>query len=66
MKRGIEIHKWGYFRVSDNLLIATCIASTYFEAVCYFEEIELVYDPMYKVTMIDSLLGTIHLIDPIT
>lgn len=43
MKRGIETHRWGYYTKGDNQLIGTCIASTRWEAISYFEEIELDY-----------------------
>ena len=53
MKRGlIKDLKWGYVRVSDNKIISMCYATTYFEAVSYFEEADLIDDPMYEVRII--------------
>ena len=43
MKKGIETHRWGYYTKGDNQLIGTCIASTLWEAISYFEDIELDY-----------------------
>ena len=53
MKKGIETHKWGYFRISDNKLIATCIADTYWEAISYFEDENMLIDALYEVKIIN-------------
>ena len=55
IKSGIEKHQWGYIRIGDSKLIATCIAKTYFEAVSYFEECELIDDPLYEIRIIPKL-----------
>jgi hypothetical protein len=52
MKLGIETHQWGFFQVDNGRLIATCIAKTYFEAVCYFEDEPLILDALYEVKII--------------
>jgi len=52
MKKGIETHQWGFYRYSDNMLIATCIATTYYESVSYFEEIGLVVDSIHIVKIV--------------
>jgi hypothetical protein len=44
--KGIQSHQWGFFRVSDNQLIATCIAKTYYEAISYFEDEGLMIDAL--------------------
>ena len=54
-KKGIETHKWGYYsKTGPNKLIATCIASTLYEAESYFEEIELVVDANIEVKIINQ------------
>ena len=53
MKNGIETHQWGYFRTSDGKLIATCIAKTYWEAIMYFEDENMVLDALYDVRIIN-------------
>jgi hypothetical protein len=53
MKLGVQTHQWGYFRVGDQVMIATCIATSYFEAVAYFEEIGLMEDPMYYIKIVN-------------
>ena len=36
MKKGIEIHRWGYYlKTGPNKLIATCLANTLYEAESY-------------------------------
>ena len=53
MKRGlIKDLKWAYVRVSDNKIISMCYATTYFEAMSYFEQADLIDDPMYEVRII--------------
>jgi len=54
MKQGIETHRWGFYRIGDNQLIATCIAQTYYEAVSYFEEICLGIDSMYEIRIMNK------------
>ena len=41
MKKGIEMHRWGYYIRKNSKLIATCVANTLYEAESYFEEIGL-------------------------
>ena len=55
-KEGIEKHRWGYYSKTElpNKLIATCIASTLYEAESYFEEIELVVDANIEVKIINQ------------
>lgn len=55
MKLGIETHQWGFYRVKDDVLIATCIAKTYYEATTYFEDVELVLDQSYIIKIIHKL-----------
>ena len=55
MKKGIEIHQWGFYRKADNQIIATCIAQTYFEAISYFEEIYLNIDLLYEIRIINKV-----------
>lgn len=55
MKLGIETHQWGFYRVKDDVLIATCIATTYYEATTYFEDVELVLDQSYIIKIIHKL-----------
>ena len=50
--KGIQSHQWGFFRVSDKKLIATCIAKTYYEAISYFEDEGLTLDALYKVNIV--------------
>jgi hypothetical protein len=52
MEPGIQIHQWGFYRYSDNMLIATCVATTYYEAVSYFEEVGLVVDSIHIVKIV--------------
>lgn len=52
MKGGIELHQWGFYRIGDGILIATCIAQTYYEAISYFEEIHLVLNVLYEIKII--------------
>jgi hypothetical protein len=52
MEPGIQIHQWGFYRYSDNMLIATCVATTYYEAVSYFEEVGLVVDSIIHIVKI--------------
>ena len=52
MKKGIQTHTWGYYRASDKKLIATCLANTLYEAIAYFEDNDLLYDPMYYVEIV--------------
>ena len=49
MKVGIETHQWGFFQISEGKLIATCIAKTYWEAISYFEDENLLVDALYEV-----------------
>jgi len=49
MKVGIETHQWGFFQISEGKLIATCIAKTYWEAISYFENENLLVDALYEV-----------------
>jgi hypothetical protein len=49
MKVGIETHQWGFFQISEGKLIATCIAKTYWEAISYFENVNLLVDALYEV-----------------
>ena len=54
-EEGIERHRWGYYsKTEPNKLIATCIASTLYEAESYFEEIELVVDANIEVKIINQ------------
>ena len=54
-KEGIEKHRWGYYsKTEPNKLIATCIASTLYEAESYFEEIELVVDSYVEIKIINQ------------
>jgi len=54
-EEGIETHRWGYYsKTGPNKLIATCIASTLYEAESYFEEIELVVDANIEVKIINQ------------
>ena len=55
MKPGIETNQWGFYRVKDGTLIATCIAQTYYEATTYFEDVELVLDESYIIRIINKL-----------
>lgn len=51
-KKGVILHEWGFYRISDNQLIASCYAFTYFEASSYFEEADLLSDPFYEIRII--------------
>mgnify|MGYP003651416105 FL=1 len=54
-KEGIETHRWGYYsKTGPNKLIATCIASTLYEAESYFEDIELVVDSYVEIKIINQ------------
>lgn len=55
IKSKIETHQWGYIRIVDSKLIATCIAKTYFEAVDYFAEYDLLIDDLYEIRIIPKL-----------
>jgi hypothetical protein len=54
MKKGIEIHRWGYYIKKDGKLIATCVANTLYEAESYFEEIELIVDSHVEIKIINQ------------
>ena len=54
-EKGIETHRWGYYsKTEPNKLIATCIASTLYEAESYFEEIKLFVDANIEVKIINQ------------
>jgi len=54
-KEGIETHRWGYYsKTGPNKLIATCIASTLYEAESYFEDIELVVNSYVEIKIINQ------------
>ena len=54
-EEGIETHRWGYYsNTGPNKLIATCIASTLYEAESYFEDIELVVDSYVEIKIINQ------------
>jgi len=55
MKKGIEIHRWGYYlKTGPNKLIATCVANTLYEAESYFEDIELIVDSYVEIKIINQ------------
>ena len=54
MKKGIEIHRWGYYIKKDGKLIATCVANTLYEAESYFEDIELIVDSYVEIKIINQ------------
>lgn len=51
-KHGIETHRWGFIEKSTNNIIATCIATTYWEAVSHFENEDLLVDNLYTVKIL--------------
>ena len=53
MKPGIQTHQWGFYRIGDSILIATCIAQTYYEAENYFEDIELDLDLLHAIKIVN-------------
>jgi hypothetical protein len=55
-EEGIERHRWGYYSKTElpNKLIATCIASTLYEAESYFEDIGLVVDSYVEIKIINQ------------
>lgn len=52
---GIELIHWGYYKISDNTVIASCYAYTLYEAQAYFEGVDLTSDPMYTIKPIVEL-----------